>query len=113
MRNLTRRSILSTGLAAAALAPIKWSRADPNLLAQACKLAPEQTLGPYHLADELIRRDIRDGKGGVLLDLRLQVLDARTCAPLADAAVDVWHCDADGAYSASAVIHTASCVVSR
>jgi protocatechuate 3,4-dioxygenase beta subunit len=29
----------------------------------------------------------------------LQVVDARSCQPLPNAAVDVWHCDAAGAYS--------------
>jgi protocatechuate 3,4-dioxygenase beta subunit len=90
---LTRRALLSSGLAAAALAPLKMARAE------ACALMPEQVLGPYHLADELIRSDIRDGKAGVPLDLRLLLLDVRTCRPLAQAAVDVWHCDAAGAYS--------------
>jgi len=60
---------------------------------------PEQALGPYYLADELIRTDIREGKAGIPLALRLLVLDAGTCRPLADAAVDLWHCDAAGAYS--------------
>jgi len=90
---LTRRTLLTSGFAAAAFAPLKTARAE------ACILAPEQALGPYHLADELVRRDIRDGKAGVPLKLLLQVVDARTCQPLSDAAVDVWHCDAAGAYS--------------
>ncbi|WP_395016009.1 intradiol ring-cleavage dioxygenase [Dongia sp.] len=90
---LTRRTLLGSGLAAAALAPQKRARAE------ACILAPEQALGPYYLAEELIRRDIREGKAGVPLNLRLLLLDARNCRPLSDAAVDVWHCDAAGAYS--------------
>ncbi|GAB2176258.1 intradiol ring-cleavage dioxygenase [Dongia sp. agr-C8] len=94
---LTRRTLLASGLAAAALAPLKAGRADG--LAGACILAPEQALGPYHLADELLRRDIREDKPGIPLALYLQVLNVRTCQPLADAAVDVWHCDAAGAYS--------------
>jgi protocatechuate 3,4-dioxygenase beta subunit len=36
---------------------------------------------------------------GGLLDLRFTVLDATSCAPIKDAAVDVWHCDASGVYS--------------
>jgi len=97
MRNLTRRTLLSTGLAAAALAPLQLARADG--IAAACILAPEQSLGPYHLDGALIRREIREGKPGIGLALHLKVLDARSCEPLANAAVDVWHCDAFGAYS--------------
>jgi protocatechuate 3,4-dioxygenase beta subunit len=59
----------------------------------------EQEIGPYYVADEMIRADISEGKPGVPLELRLALLDSRTCRPLADAAVDVWHCDALGLYS--------------
>jgi len=96
----TRRALLSSGLTAAALLPLKTSlRADTTQLAEVCTLLPEQDLGPYYLADELVRSDIREGKSGVPLDLRLLVLDARNCQPLRGAAVDLWHCDAAGAYS--------------
>jgi len=95
--HFTRRTLLSAGVSAALLP--RLARADSLLLAEACTLVPEQALGPYYLADELIRRDIRDGKTGVPLALRLVVLDVRTCRPLADAAVDLWHCDAAGEYS--------------
>jgi protocatechuate 3,4-dioxygenase beta subunit len=67
--------------------------------APSCVLAPEQTEGPYYVDNHLIRRDIRDGKKGVPLSLRLQVLNASTCKPIAGATVEVWHCDAAGAYS--------------
>jgi protocatechuate 3,4-dioxygenase beta subunit len=97
---ITRRSLLSSGLTAAALLPLATrARADATLLADACTLVPEQALGPYYLADELVRRDIREGKPGIPLKLSLLVLDADTCRPVADAAVDLWHCDAAGAYS--------------
>jgi protocatechuate 3,4-dioxygenase beta subunit len=50
-----------------------------------------------------IRSDPSDGavKPGAPLRLALRVsrLAAGTCAPLAGATVDVWHCDALGAYS--------------
>jgi protocatechuate 3,4-dioxygenase beta subunit len=47
----------------------------------------------------MIRSDIRDDREGTPLRLALRVLDATTCAPLPDAVVDVWHCDALGVYS--------------
>jgi len=64
-----------------------------------CVLTPESTEGPYYLDLDAVRRDITEGRAGVPLDLRITVVDAATCAPLPDAAVDVWHCDADGIYS--------------
>jgi protocatechuate 3,4-dioxygenase beta subunit len=64
-----------------------------------CVLAPEQTEGPYYIDDDLIRRDITDGKDGVPLELRLKVLRASSCEPIEKATVEVWHCDALGNYS--------------
>ena len=57
---------------------------------------PEQEVGPYYIPDELLRSDIAEGRPGVPLELRLGLLDSRSCQPLANAAVDVWHCDALG-----------------
>ncbi len=67
--------------------------------AVSCVLTPEQTEGPYYLANEKLRRDITEGRPGVPLLLRLRVVDASTCKPIKGAAVDVWHADAVGVYS--------------
>jgi protocatechuate 3,4-dioxygenase beta subunit len=64
-----------------------------------CVLTPELTEGPYYIAGEKLRRDIREGHPGTLLALRLTVLNASTCKPIKDAAVDIWHADAAGNYS--------------
>ena len=64
-----------------------------------CVLTPEQTEGPYYVGGEKVRRDIREGRPGRRLLLRTTVVDASTCKPIKGAAVDVWHCDAGGAYS--------------
>ena len=64
-----------------------------------CVLAPEQTEGPFYLDDQKVRRNITEGKPGVPLTLRLTVVDVSTCRAIRNAAVDVWHCDAAGAYS--------------
>jgi len=64
-----------------------------------CTLYPEQTEGPYYVDADLVRSDLREGKPGTPLTLDLQVLSANGCAPLANAAVDIWHCDAGGVYS--------------
>jgi protocatechuate 3,4-dioxygenase beta subunit len=64
-----------------------------------CVLTPELTGGPYYIAGEKVRRDIREGHPGTLLTLRLRVLNASTCQPIKGAAVDIWHADAAGNYS--------------
>lgn len=63
-----------------------------------CALMPEVTEGPYYIDPGLIRHDIREDKAGVPLVMRLQVVTA-DCVPVADARVDIWHCDAQGNYS--------------
>jgi protocatechuate 3,4-dioxygenase beta subunit len=64
-----------------------------------CTLYPEQTEGPYYVAGDLLRADLREGKPGAPLTLDLLVLSAGGCTPIANAAVDIWHCDAAGVYS--------------
>ena len=64
-----------------------------------CVLAPEQTEGPYYLDGEKVRRNITEGRPGVPLVLRTFVVDAATCRPIKNGAVDIWHADAEGIYS--------------
>jgi protocatechuate 3,4-dioxygenase beta subunit len=67
--------------------------------AVACVLTPELTEGPFYIAGEKLRRDIREGHPGTRLSLHLRVLNAATCKPIKGAAVDIWHADAAGNYS--------------
>jgi len=64
-----------------------------------CVLAPESTEGPFYLDDARVRRNITEGRPGTPLTLRLRVVDASSCRAIRRATVDVWHCDAGGAYS--------------
>lgn len=64
-----------------------------------CQLLPAQTAGPFGLDEQFDRRDIREGYPGQPMRLGLRVVDQR-CTPLPGAAVEVWHCDATGDYSA-------------
>jgi protocatechuate 3,4-dioxygenase beta subunit len=64
-----------------------------------CVLTPELTEGPYYLDLDLMRRDITEGRPGLPYDLAVNVVDADSCEPIEGAAVDVWHCDAEGVYS--------------
>lgn len=80
---------------------------DQGDTSSSCVVRPELTEGPYYVDEELNRSDIRvdpsDGttKAGALLALTFNVSRASSsaCEPLADAIVDVWHCDALGVYS--------------
>lgn len=63
-----------------------------------CMLQTEVTEGPFYIDPRLLRADITEGRPGLPLQLRLQVVTA-DCRPVAGARVDVWHCDAQGVYS--------------
>ena len=68
-------------------------------------MSAEQTQGPYWFDVDSIRDDVRDGRPGARLDLALRVQDLSRCksggaaAPVKNAVVEIWHCDAGGAYS--------------
>lgn len=66
-----------------------------------CHVLPATTEGPYYVDPHLIRADITEKRPGVPLRLHLQVVTA-SCQPVPGARVDVWHCDAQGNYSAFA-----------
>jgi protocatechuate 3,4-dioxygenase beta subunit len=62
-------------------------------------LSPEVTEGPYWINNKLTRRDIRDGRTGLPLEIAFTVENAKTCKPISGADVEIWHCDAGGLYS--------------
>ncbi|MGH9879983.1 MAG: intradiol ring-cleavage dioxygenase, partial [Pyrinomonadaceae bacterium] len=72
-----------------------------------CLVSPEQTEGPYFVDERLNRSDIRIDPTdssvvpGMPLRLALSVYQVTndSCTPLPNATVDVWHCNALGAYS--------------
>lgn len=64
-----------------------------------CTITPELTEGPYYLDLNLVRQDITEGRPGAPLELTFTAVDADGCTPLTNAAIDIWHCDAAGAYS--------------
>jgi protocatechuate 3,4-dioxygenase beta subunit len=106
---LTRRGslvrlggFLATAVGAAGLKIETSEGAGPAAVASgavSCVLTPEQTEGPYYIANEAVRRNITDGRPGVPLQLRAFVVNASTCKPIKSAAVDIWHADAGGVYS--------------
>lgn len=67
-----------------------------------CIAAPTETEGPFptHTPTSYVRNDIRDGRTGVLMTMNITIKNINnSCAALAGAIVDVWHCDKDGNYS--------------
>lgn len=66
----------------------------------ACAVTPSETAGPYPSLVDLYRSDIRDGKTGTLLTLTVKVVNVNAgCGAVANADVEVWHCDSAGNYS--------------
>lgn len=69
-----------------------------------CILIPNETAGPYPLDlssdTSKFRQDVTEGRPGVPLTLALTVVNVNLgCVPIANARVDIWHCDKDGVYS--------------
>jgi protocatechuate 3,4-dioxygenase beta subunit len=105
---LSRRSVVKASAAVAiGAAGLGGSRqglaqddaTPPAGLDGVCVLTPELTEGPYYLDDMMLREDITEGKAGVPLELTMLTVNAETCEPIANAAVEIWHCDALGFYS--------------
>lgn len=63
-----------------------------------CTLTADATEGPYFVTSA-VRRDIRDGKPGKELALRLKLANMKDCSPVSNAKMEIWHCDAEGVYS--------------
>ena len=67
---------------------------------EACAVAPNETAGPYPSKSDIFRSDIRENRSGVPLALTIRVINvSNACAPLANANVEIWQCDATGNYS--------------
>lgn len=64
-----------------------------------CILAPNQTGGPFYVAPEFDRQDISEGIAGHPFHLDITLVDVNTCEPIPNALFNLWHNNADGAYS--------------
>lgn len=67
-----------------------------------CTVAPTETAGPFPTItpSSLVRSDIRGDRTGVAFTLNITIKNTNnSCAALAGAIVDIWHCDKDGYYS--------------
>ncbi|CAF3619305.1 unnamed protein product [Adineta steineri] len=84
--------------------PCSSLQQDPSLTycqkaSSACILTPEQTEGPYYWNSTFVRQNISEDRSGIRFRLQVLVLNVNTCQPIANAIVDLWHCDALGLYS--------------
>ena len=67
-----------------------------------CTVSPTETEGPFptHTPSGLVVTDIRSDRTGVPFTIKVYIKNKNnSCAALAGAIVDVWHCDKDGYYS--------------
>jgi protocatechuate 3,4-dioxygenase beta subunit len=63
-----------------------------------CVLTSRQVEGPFFFPSPE-RRDIREDRKGLALELQFRIVRYPDCTPIEGAVVDIWHCDAEGAYS--------------
>lgn len=106
MSHARRKALTLIGAAAAIVLPLARRARAQARGTPACVVRPSQTEGPYFVEEGLERSDIRsdpgkEAKPGVPLRLSFKVsrVNAGECVPIAGAQIDVWHCDAAGAYS--------------
>lgn len=99
-----------SGATAAATSTATTASTTAATAVPSCVIVPELTEGPYWVDEGLNRSDVRSDPGtgtikpGVPLTLAFNVaqVTADSCTVLPNAKVDIWHCDAKGAYSDAA-----------
>lgn len=112
---MERKAFLKNGLFAAlgftAIAPLGCSKSDlpdessgsgTGTSSGDCTVSPSETAGPFPTKSpsSLVDSDIRSDRAGVPLSVKITVNNSNAgCAALANAIVDIWHCDKDGNYS--------------
>lgn len=75
---------------------------NPGTSTTTCTVAPTETEGPFPTKQpsSYVRSDITDGRTGYALTAKITIANTNNnCAALANAIVDIWHCDAAGNYS--------------
>jgi protocatechuate 3,4-dioxygenase beta subunit len=112
----TDAQVAATSAASTTTAASNTTAAAQATSASALQTVPEETAGPYPgdgsngvdvLSETgIVRSDIRSSFGssktvaeGVPTTIKLTLVDSNSGAPLAGAAVYIWHCDANGNYS--------------
>ena len=64
-----------------------------------CRETPADALGPFYVAVDGISTDLcrRDRSSGIIVSGRITAVPE--CLPIADALIEIWHANKDGAYS--------------
>lgn len=78
--------------------PVATELAKLLLGCTTCRGWAEQDEGPYRRQGVAFSRDLIEDRAGVLLQLGIRLLGVDD-APVTDAEVEIWHCDASGRYS--------------
>lgn len=101
-KTMTRKSFLIHSTLGVAVLPTLLSCQNSSSTNQdgECLESPDETAGPFPIKDpaSLIRREIYIDREGLILNMELSIQN-HLCEPMEDVYVDVWHCDAQGAYS--------------
>ena len=75
---------------------------DTTTTSGTCTVSPSETAGPFPTKTpaDLVMVDIRSDRTGIAMTVTITIQNSNnSCAALADAIVDIWHCDKDGYYS--------------
>lgn len=78
------------------------SGGNSSTTTDSCTVSPSETAGPFPTKNpsSLVATNIVSDRTGVPLTITITVKNVNnSCAVLADAIVDIWHCDKDGYYS--------------
>lgn len=107
--NSNRRDFLkfTSLMGAASLLPARIADAGSKSAvassAGACTLIPAEIAGPFPLDltanSAFLRKDIRESKTGIPLNLKLKIFGVGNCMPMPNLRVNIWQCDKDGNYS--------------
>lgn len=106
-RRTSRRGFLTTAaLGASGLVIAGTSRSGATTAKRAATsagscltLSPTAEVGPFYVAYNHIRSNIRAGQTGVHLTLHITVINVSTCKPIRNAALDIWQANRLGVYS--------------
>ena len=97
----------SAAASAAATSAATAAATAASVAVPSCIVRPAVTEGPYFVDEKLNRSDVRsDPSNGAVkpgapfaLTFNIAKVSAANCVSLANAQVDIWHCDAAGVYS--------------
>ena len=108
-KNFPKKSLINLGLISLTLLVIGCSKKDTIVLNTVvgggnvdCLISPIETVGqfPTRNPNTLVMEDITADRQGVPMTINLLIANSNNnCAPIENAQVDIWYCDAAGNYS--------------